>query len=51
MPSLKTLRHGKSRIKVTTHGALFDEGKPKQVVTDFLTETRQIGRASCRERV
>jgi hypothetical protein len=41
MPSLKTLRHGKSRISVTTRGALFDEGKPKQVVTEFLEESRQ----------
>lgn len=39
MASLKTLRHGKSRLTVTTHGALFDEGRPQQVVEDFLRET------------
>jgi hypothetical protein len=41
MPSLKTLRHGRSRITVSTRGALFDEGRPKQVVDKFLRDTRE----------
>lgn len=34
-------RGGRSRITISTHGALFTEGEPKRVVDKFLRDTRE----------